>query len=311
MEGFSFREGTVSQADKFGFGLSLFNNPAHLRLQVPTGWRSFLLQKDKSGRIDGIVHFNIDGRIALSPFRSPFGSFEFSVGVPSGVMDAFIAFVEERLAEEHITEIHIKCSPLAYDPHAATLISTLLLNRGFRIERAEVGSLLSLSGTDWSPDTWEARKLRQAKDAGLQFCNLGLDKRDEVFRFISACREERGQEISITAAQLEEACNTFPDHYFLSGVSQDGELAAASVAVAVNKQVAYNFLSAHSRATDALSPVVLLMEGLYQTCRARGFSWLDLGTSALGDRPNFTLLDFKLRLGATLSPKFTFVKSSV
>jgi hypothetical protein len=52
----------------------------------------------------------------------------------------------------------------------------------------------------------------------------------------------------------------------------------------------------------------MLIEGMYGWCQQQGIKLLDLGTSALDSQPNFSLLDFKLRLGAHPTAKLTFVK---
>jgi hypothetical protein len=51
------------------------------------------------------------------------------------------------------------------------------------------------------------------------------------------------------------------------------------------------------------------MEGIYEFCQTEKIRIIDLGTSALHDRPNFGLLDFKLNLGAAPTEKLTFEKT--
>jgi hypothetical protein len=50
------------------------------------------------------------------------------------------------------------------------------------------------------------------------------------------------------------------------------------------------------------------MEGIYEYCQVEKYRLIDLGTSALKGRPNFTLLDFKLNLGATPTEKVVYEK---
>jgi hypothetical protein len=108
--------------------------------------------------------------------------------------------------------------------------------------------------------------------------------------------------------EIKTVCDHFPDKFHLFGVFDNNALAAASISIVLNNAVLYNFYSAHARQYDALSPVVGLMEGIYEFCQGEKIRLIDLGTSALQGRPNFTLLDFKLNLGATPTQKLTFEK---
>ncbi|HMG91078.1 MAG TPA: hypothetical protein VK589_13525, partial [Chryseolinea sp.] len=56
------------------------------------------------------------------------------------------------------------------------------------------------------------------------------------------------------------------------------------------------------------NPTVFLIRSLYQYCFENGIALFDLGTSSLDGIPNFGLLNFKIRLGATPTTKFTFQK---
>ena len=109
-------------------------------------------------------------------------------------------------------------------------------------------------------------------------------------------------------AQMKTVCDNFPEDFKLFGVYDNNALAAASISIMINKSILYNFYSAHAKQYDALSPVVRLMEGIYEHCQSDKIKIIDLGTSALNGRPNFGLLDFKLNLGASPSEKFTFEK---
>jgi len=52
----------------------------------------------------------------------------------------------------------------------------------------------------------------------------------------------------------------------------------------------------------------MLMEGIYGWSQKHHVELIDLGTSSLEGQPNFSLLDFKLRLGGNPSSKLTFEK---
>jgi hypothetical protein len=55
--------------------------------------------------------------------------------------------------------------------------------------------------------------------------------------------------------------------------------------------------------------LVFLLNGLYAWCQNENVKLLDLGTSYVNGKANATLLDFKLRMGGELTPKFYFHKT--
>ena len=112
----------------------------------------------------------------------------------------------------------------------------------------------------------------------------------------------------MTLDELMKVVAVYPDGIILFGAYQGHELAAASISLRVSKRIVYNFYSAHLRKFDFLSPVVMLMEGIYGWSQKHHVELIDLGTSSLEGQPNFSLLDFKLRLGGNPSAKLTFEK---
>jgi hypothetical protein len=200
--------------------------------------------------------------------------------------------------------------PTGYDPFCQNLLQTLLLNSGYSITRAELSSLISITSDTFEEriDAWEKRKLKQARQAGLTSGILEGNELSTLYEFIKRCRHEKGYTISMNAEEISRLAKAFPDRIMLSAVYDDRKLAAASIALRVRSDILYNFYSDHHVEFDSLSPVVMVINTLYEFSQVRGIRILDLGTSAINQKPNFPLLDFKLRLGAVPSTKFTFTK---
>ena len=133
----------------------------------------------------------------------------------------------------------------------------------------------------------------------------------EVYGFIESCHGEKGYAMSISLDKLRETIGRFPDRYVLSAVKDQGAMRAAAISIRVTDGILYNFIVNHEKRFNALSPPVLLMEGLYEYCQANGIALFDLGTSARDGHPNFSLLDFKLHLGGAPTSKFSFYKKLV
>jgi len=293
-----------------GVEVSLFNEQRHRIMQSPTGWQSFFLINNKHHRIEGHVHFHVEDMVARSPRRAPFGSFEFSNTLPAELRHNFIQFVASKLKQQDVKTIILKNPLRDYDAANNALLEVLLFNNGWYVDDAEIGCMIDTAQPIENEfDSWEARKFRQASDAGLTFKSLSGDHLDEIYLFILACRKKKNYGLSMTLKDLRQAFELFPDRYGLYGLYLETTLIAASVTVRVTKDVLYHFYTDHDDGYDKLSPVVFLTVQLLKDAAKRGIRYLDLGTSAHDGKPNFGLLNFKIRLGGRTTSKLTFVKS--
>lgn len=291
------------------FDSYLFNEPKNLTIQSSTGWRSFYALRSEKKAARARVHFHVDNDVAVSPFKNPFGSFEYSETLAPRELYEFIKWTETQLHIKGVKKIEIKAAPELYNRNTP-LLSTFLINQGYKITKSELSACIEVNPTSLYQvmTSWEKRKAGQIRRSNLRFNIVPVSRLKDVFEFISSCREERKQTLSMTYGQIKTVCDHFPERFCLFGMFDNNALAAASVSILVNKSVLYNFYSAHSRQYDALSPVVRLMEGIYEYCQVEKIRLIDLGTSALKGRPNFTLLDFKLNLGASPTQKVVYEK---
>jgi hypothetical protein len=310
LEDFIFYEGQPPADYTNHFIHSLFNEQQHLHLQAITGWHSYYIANKKHKHVLACIHFHIEDRVARSPLKNPFGSIDISNDIPNLVLFNFLEFVTSSLKEIDVQKIIVKNPCNVYHQDHAALLQTFLFNLGYAVQEAEVSAVIDITEKDFtnSLDAWENRKLRQAHEADLTFKLLSVNKFLETYSFILACRVERGYSLSMTIDQLQRTVETFPSHYLLFAVMDEEKIAAASISIRVMPDVLYNFYSAHQHTYNHLSPTVMLIEGMYKHCQKNNFRLLDLGTSALAGKPNFNLLDFKLRLGARPHPKLTFEK---
>lgn len=292
------------------FKASIFHDNRHLKLQAESGWRSFYVLNQKHKTIQGIVHVHVKDHVAVSPLKASFGSFAFTESLPAEIIFRFIGFVESALIALGIKQVVYTNPPTAYQADQLQLLHVLLSNAGYQIQTAEVGAVLAVSHEplETKMDEWEVRKLKQAREAEFVFTSATVNPVDEIFQFILNARKEKGYTLSMTQVMLERTVEVFPEEFIFFEVMKGYERAAASIAIRVTDDILYNFYSAHHSRYDAWSPVVMLIDGMYGWCQQHGIRLLDLGTSALGDQPNFSLLDFKLRLGARPTSKFTFSK---
>ncbi|HCW06059.1 MAG TPA: hypothetical protein DGG95_01695, partial [Cytophagales bacterium] len=152
------------------------------------------------------------------------------------------------------------------------------------------------------------RRLKQCEKEKLTFLKLSNTELKKIYAFINECREERNMSLSMTYEELDRVVEKFPNEFFLFGVFKEDELMAAVISIQVSQTILYNFYPAHKKAFDQLSPMVFLLDNQYKFCQAAGIQILDLGTSALDNKTNFSLLNFKTQVGGIASLKLVFEK---
>lgn len=309
LEAYVFGEG-VPPDYTFDFEPALFNLREHRELQASDHWHSFYILDQSARKVSGAIHFQLSNGVAASPLRAPFGSVEFSGSVPAGVLFEFLRFFESKLRSRDVSRIVIKSYPCAYAEAQSVLLQTFLLNLKYNVTTAEIASVIRVT-TDGARRTFhrsEKRKLGKAIGAGLVFKELPNESLEVVYNFIHRCRNEKDYTLSMTLADLKIAMTMFPERYFLFGVFANDRLAAAAITIRVKDNILYDFYHDHDAAFDHLSPVVLLVEGIYDFCYTNRIEMIDLGTSAVEGLPNFSLLHFKNYLGGNPTSKLTFEK---
>jgi hypothetical protein len=310
---YDFSEGSPDALFNYAFTPSLFNLGEHLLLQDKHRWHSFFVCERTTQTIHALVHFHISEGEAISPFRAPYGGVEYSDELPHETLFTFITFVDKRLKSLRVRKIIIKSSPEIYQANASPL-ATLLVNQGYIISSSELSAALTVASEPIFDRLHrsEKRKLIKAEHEGLMFVKMHDLQLQIVYKFIKECRQKKGFGISMSLEQVTETFQVFKNRFHFFGVYHgDNQLVAASIAIQVKDDVLYDFYHDHDAAYDHLSPVVLLVAGIYDFCRYNKYKLLDLGTSSLENTPNFPLLHFKLLLGATISNKFTFQKDLV
>ena len=309
MEDFIFIKGTIPDGVKLDYEISLFNLPEHRILQSNGEWLSYYVIKKKKKVALAGIHFHLSDSTASSPYRSPFGSIDASSDLEPSVLFQFLQYIEADLRKIAIKKIIIKNPPTLYNPHLQSLLQVFLSNLNYYIDTAEPGAIfiVSKSGKQLSSQ-WERRKVKQAHEKELKLRHEGVDQLNTLYNFIRNCRMQKGYPSSMTFEDLKRTVYTFPERFLLTSIHKKKELVAASICVRCNSHVLYHFYSDHNTLDKSTNPTVFLIRSLYEYCFENRIALFDLGTSSTGGIPNFGLLNFKLRLDATPTTKFTFQK---
>lgn len=305
-----FHEGGLPPGITLDFEPAIFNLPRFGSLYSAPARVSWFLLDERRQKAPAAVHFHLEGAVARSPYRAPFGSFEFSERIPPSELYDFVAAVENALQTKGIREIFIKHPPRAYNEARYSLLETFLLNQKYSVSEAEVGAVIPVHERSFYRIIRRSERLRirQSENAGLTFDTLPRESAATVYRFILACHAEKGYKVSIAEDDFLRTVAEFPDRFLFFAIMAGDRMCAAAISILVTADVLSNFLVNHGMEHNSLSPAVLLMEGIYNHCRQHDIALFDLGTSALDGRPNFSLLDFKLHLGAVAISKLSFYK---
>ena len=291
----------------------LYLRPEHQALAPNPGpTLSFYLEDPAAGRTVAQLHVVLDqaSGVARSPAQAPFGAVQLAVGIGSGPLHQLLDEAESQLARRGIRQLALRGYPFAYDPAGAAILAETLRRRGYRVVLAEQNYHLDPARPyEAHLHPSERRRLHKCRRHGLHFEQEPPFLLPAAYAFIAACRQERGQALSLPLERVQELFRHFPREHFLFSVRQtDGSWAALTVAIRVSERVLYNFYPASPLRYNALSPVVLLNEGLHAFARASDLAVLDLGTSTLDTGPNDSLLRFKRHLGAVAGLRLSWEK---
>lgn len=309
MEDFSFHEADVTETKAFEFEPTFFHNPDFLFLKASTGWRWYYGLRSRNKKVAISLYLNLSNGTAQSSIHSPYGTIECANEILPETIFQFLEFVERSLLSAGVTKITIKNQPRHYHETKNSLLETFLFNLGYQVVDAEVGAIrLAASPYEDGLNRLETRQLKKCIESGLTVHTHSTKDLDKIYAFIRQCRLHKGYHLSMTLEQLTRDVRSFPQHYLFVSVQKDNSIIAASIAVRVSSDVLYNFYADHHHDFDAISPVVMVVKALYEYCLAQKIKMLDMGTSAINGKPNFGLLNLKMRLGGTPSPKLTFEK---
>jgi hypothetical protein len=312
---YEFSETVAGLPQPFAFDPYLFLRHDHLLTQSEDALRVFQLLDQNTNTI--VAHFPVfqasENRF-YSPGRASFGGLQIAPDLLPEVLFDFVKQVQNTLkAFGNGTEIRLKTAPVGYAPAEAALIANTFLNLGFQVSASEVNHHIPVSEIPFAEQAYDAarRRLEKCRQAGFEFQEENAGFLQDAYAFIKSCREEKGHALSLSFEALGNLFRQFPAAFRLFSVrTMEGELAACTVAVRVNKDVLYNFYPASPLRFNHFSPAVMLTEGLYGVCQKAGFGILDLGTSALPEGPNFPLMNFKKHLGGQPSLKLSFIYRS-
>lgn len=250
-----------------------------------------------------IVCFSIEGGTAKSLPRSPFGGI-FLKSKNQLDFNRFHAQLEKELKEHGVEEIIINQPPHYYGNFAPT---EWLISEGYKASVEETNQYIPIENNYFDKlHRMEKAKLKNKSNFIIQ--RSKAESADEIHGFIAKCRKGKGLAINIPIEKFRKLIQLFPDRYEIFEARKGDKLAAAAVMALPVQKIAYYYLPATNPEFKNLSPMVSLMDYIYNYYRIKDYNFIDLGLSSINGTLQGSLFKFKKRMGAMATPKTTFKK---
>ncbi|MFN3404009.1 MAG: GNAT family N-acetyltransferase [Cytophagaceae bacterium] len=283
----------------------LFNEREQWK-QQSDGFKSFVLLNAEV--VSARITFIIQNNVAYSPFRAPFGSVEFRKDLSVASLQFFLNKVETELSALGVKKIRITSWPDCYDQASASKLTKAYLDSAYKVVFREMNFHLPVNG-EFKDHVHPSLSRRLIKSANLYSVDInGNPDLKEIFLLIRQNREMKGLPLTINLPALENLYRNFQDKFLVFEGRRDSRLVAVSFGIIVNKNILYYFLPADDYAFKHDSPMLLVLEKMYEYCRENNFKIFDLGIATSKEFPNWGLINFKRRLGGKESLKLSFGK---
>jgi len=255
------------------------------------------------------IQFQVRNTLANSPVSASFGGLiNCSTHVIPDEVIAFFTGFELELIQDGVSEVRIRTFPKVYNPTIAEVESVILESLGYVQQVSDIAQFIHIDQSSFQSKVKlsELQKLRRAARE-MTFTQLPNEKLHEVYSLINDNRRWKRYPMTSSFEWLAVLLGAFPEDYLLFGVF-DQELVAAAVCVRINSEVLYTFYLGDIPRTRAISPVVFLLEGIYNYAGMNSFKLLDLGVSTENGIKNDGLYTFKKNLGTTDTHRITWSK---
>ncbi|HEV7751522.1 MAG TPA: GNAT family N-acetyltransferase [Baekduia sp.] len=268
-----------------------FNRPAFHALNLRPGAESFVAVHADGDRVVGALAGVLAGGIFTCGDRAPFGGVDFARPreTPANVaatLDATLAQVATAGAQT----VRIRCRPAPYGDTEA-LVGFELLNRGFRVEVADLAHLIDLTATA-TPAAYVAalksparRALGHLEALGTEFAELTGDAAwRDGHALLAENRAAKARQLSLDADYVVRARHALPGVLRMFALTLAGAPIATAIVYVAAPGCWYVYAWGDARHELPRSPMNLLALRLVETALAEGVRLLDLGTSTTTGR---------------------------
>lgn len=252
------------------------------------------------------------GNVWESPPCAPFGGVQCDASCQEQELVFFLNCIREWITFHSGKRLVIKTAPCCYEPLLHDLLHNIYLSTKLVVSHTSLNSHIAVRTNAFAAQIRpaEKRRLRKARNAGME-AKLDNDLPPaSVYAFLEKCRLKKSYRMSLSLFQITLLREKFPEKYQVFTVMNGSQIIALTLTVRVNESILYNFLCGDLQEYRVYSPVVLLLECVYKFCQQQKIKILDLGISL--DQNGFhkpSLIRFKRNIGGQDSVKLTYETS--
>ncbi|MBL3656489.1 hypothetical protein [Fulvivirga sediminis] len=274
----------------------IYNSETYLSIYNTHNLFRFSLVKDNQEVI--FIHFYISGAEAYNARYSGIASFD-GPEINSENIAILITYLQDWGSKNGVQRFMIKNAPDFYYPDELNLENVLIQN-GIELSLSELNQHIKVTHADYFAllKKNEKKRLRKCHNKGFTFRQLEVSFLSSAYDIIKQNRALKGYPMTMSYEDLLKMYKNFPDQYLLFGVFDDKTLIAVAVSIKVSDQVLYNFYHGDDFKYRTYSPIVMVLQGVYNYCQKLQIRFLDLGISSVSGVLNEGLYAFKRNCGA-------------
>jgi hypothetical protein len=280
----------------------LFHNASYFLFEKL--YKACLLKK---GKIIVEIYFVIQENQAISLPNSPYGGF-FSKGDFSlKAFDTFLSEIISFFKAKGLSKIQIAQAPVFLEKKSEEF-NYLLTLKGFHPESILCHQVCLGKEAIQAKSRWLIKKHAERIDFRGYEIKVNEIKNVDLLLQIKNWNTLRGYKIPWSEKKLIKDIKNFPDRYYSISVFHNNEAVGHAVAVHTFPKHLYYFISGIDPVNQYVHTGEFLMTGLFQLASMLDVETLDLGSSQIDDRPNYSLMHFKKRFSNLGLNKWKWVK---
>ena len=281
------------------FEVFLFNERRHLQHQkLPGDTLIFLLLTDRPAtRLLASLPLILHHQTASNPRRATFGGFDAAPALPAELLSYFLEEVKAEARRRGISSIELRQPPLAL--RLRTDVTDALESAGFEQLYADVNYHRFIDGSAFRASIRKGEKwiLSKARRKGYLFRQADMAQLPRLYDFLDAAATRKGFQLSMSLAQLQDWIQHFPCDFQAYELCDGPQTIAVGITVRLNERVIYILYLADHEAYLSDSPIVPLLEGIWNEAGRQGYELFDLGTASRRGEPIDGLCRFKKNIG--------------
>lgn len=292
-----------------GDGHFLFYTEKYQNLHPGLVYDRFYLIHERERRIEGQISFEQDFNSRISIAHGTFGSAELNFKSSYSLISGFLKIVTDYLKERHVQSIIIRHYPDIYDPANSPNICSAFSHLGFRVKAVDINHHLPVQNNFFTGliNKMEKRQLSKCMEMGLKFNQGDFKDAVKIYERISAFRKARRIPLTYSLQDFKNCLEKLPEHYSVFYVTDSShEIIAATLLVRITDKIVYYFFPADTSDRKSLSPMLVLLDGIYSFAHEHDYQYIDLGISSVNGKPQPGLIQFKENIGGIPSARLTF-----